>query len=417
MNRTKTKRLKAGYPVAGALVLAAALMAGCSTESGQQQPAAAVESQVKSVKVAPVEKKTIGEPLEQVADISASVQMNIVTKVNGDVLEILKKRGDRVEKGEVLFRIDPTDLEIQKEKAQLSIASTQEQMAKARRDLEDGKQELKDGITKLESALKDAEKGYNKLRNDYDAGLVTKIQLEQSETQLNGLRLDLEGMKRKLQNLESTNSLSQLEYGLKTADVSLRELDRGLSNTEVKTTVSGVLTDLPVEVGMTVSPGIPAATVQQLDPVKIKAELTEEAAALVRGKQELSFYVPGSVDKTKATVSYLADVIGAQTKSYSLELTVPNPDYKLRPGSKAQILLTEEKDQVVVTVPTLSVVREGGDTYVFVVSGDIAEKRKVQLGRLNETFQEVLTGVKEGEQLVISGQNQLKDNEKVQLVK
>ncbi|RAV04662.1 efflux RND transporter periplasmic adaptor subunit [Paenibacillus sp. YN15] len=416
MNRIKTNKLKAGYPVAGAMVLAAALLAGCSAES-PQQPAAAVESQVKSVKVSPVEKKSIGEPLEQVADISASVQMNIVTKVNGDVLEILKKRGDRVEKGDILFRIDPTDLEIQKEKAQLSIAGTQEQMTKARRDLEDGKQELKDGITKLESALKDAEKGYNKLRNDYDMGLVTKIQLEQTETQLNGLKLDLEGMHRKLQSLESTNSLSQLEYGLKTADVSLRELDRGLSNTEVKATVGGVLTDLPVEVGMTVSPGIPAATVQQLDPVKIKAELTEEAAALVRGKQELSFYVPGSVDKTKATVSYLADVIGAQTKSYSLELTVPNPDFKLKPGSKAQILLTEEQDQIVVTVPTLSVVREGGDTYVFVVNGNAAEKRKVQLGRLHETYQEVLSGIKEGEQLVISGQNQLKDKEPVQIVK
>lgn len=416
MKRIKTKKLKAGYPVAGAMVLAAALLAGCSAEPAQQ-PAAAAESQVKSVKVAPVEKKSIGEPLEQVADISASVQMNIVTKVNGDVLEILKKRGDRVEKGDVLFRIDPTDLEIQKEKAQLSIASTQEQMNKARLDVADGKQELKDGITKMESALKDAEKGYNKLRNDYDLGLVPKIQLEQAETQLNSLRLDLEGMNRKLQNLENTNSLAQLEYGLKTADVSLRELDRGLSNTDVKATVGGVLTDLPVEVGMTVSPGIPAATVQQLDPVKIKAELTEEAAALVRGKQELNFYVPGTVDKTKAQVSYLADVVSAQTKSYSLELTVPNPDFKLKPGAKAQILLTEEQDQVVVTVPTLSVVREGGDTYVFVINGNTAEKRKVQLGRLHETYQEVLSGVKEGDQLVISGQNQLKDKEAVQVVK
>jgi HlyD family secretion protein len=416
MKRTKTKKLKAGYPVAGAMVLAAALLAGCSAEPAQQ-PAAAAESQVKSVKVAPVAKKSIGEPMEQVADISASVQMNIVTKVNGDVLEILKKRGDRVEKGDVLFRIDPTDLEIQKEKAQLSIAGTQEQMVKARQDLADGKQEMKDAITKMESALRDAEKGYNKLRNDYDLGLVPKIQLEQAETQLNSLRLDLEGMNRKLKNLENTNSLSQLEYGLKTADVSLRELDRGLSNTEVKATVGGVLTDLPVEIGMTLSPGIPAATVQQLDPVKIQAELTEEAAALVRGKQELNFYVPGTVDKTKATVSYLADVIGAQTKSYSLELTVPNPDFKLKPGSKAQILLTEEKDQIVVTVPTLSVVREGGDTYVFVINGNAAEKRKVQLGRLHETYQEVLSGVKEGDQLVISGQNQLKDKEAVQIVK
>lgn len=416
MNRTKTNRLKTGGPVLGVLVLAAALVAGCSAQSGAQ-PSPTADTQVKTVKVAPVEKKKIGEPLEQVADISAAVQMNIITKVNGDVLEILKKRGDRVEKGEVLFRIDPTDLEIQKEKAQLSIAGTQEQMQKARHDLEDGKLELKNGITKLELALKDAEKGYNKLRNDYDEGLVTKIQLEQAETQLNGLRLDLEGAKRKLNTLEETNSLSQLEYGLKTADVTLRELERGLSNTEVKTTVSGVITDLPVEVGMTVSPGIPGATVQQLDPVKIKAELTEEAAALVRGKQELTFYVPGSAEKTKAAVSYLADVVGAQSKSYALELTVPNPDYKLKPGSKAQILLTEEQEQVVVTVPTLSVVREGGDTYVYVISGNVAEKRKVQLGRLNETYQEVLSGLKEGEQLVISGQNQLKDKEAVQLTK
>uniref|UniRef100_UPI00135BF63A efflux RND transporter periplasmic adaptor subunit n=1 Tax=Paenibacillus puerhi TaxID=2692622 RepID=UPI00135BF63A len=335
----------------------------------------------------------------------------------GDVLQVLKKRGEFVEQGDILFRIDPTDLQIQKEKAQISVAGTREQMDKARKELADAKQDMANGIAKLEASLADAEKNYSKLRNDYDLGLVTKIQLEQTETQLNNMKLDLEGTRSKQKTLESTNALSQLEQGLQTANVSLRELDRSLSNTDVKATVSGVLTDLPVEVGMTLNPGSPAGTIQQLDPVKIKAELTEEAAALVRGKTELTFYVPGSADKTKAKVNYLADVVGAQSKSYALELEVPNPDRKLRPGTKAQILLTEEPDQIVVTVPTLSVVREGGDTYVFVLVGDTAEKRKVQLGRLNETIQEVLSGVKEGEQLIISGQNQLKDKEKVQLAK
>ncbi|MEK8129786.1 efflux RND transporter periplasmic adaptor subunit [Paenibacillus filicis] len=417
MNPTKRNRLNPSAKVVSAVVISTALLAGCSAQPAAQ-PAPAAESQVKTIKVAPVEKKKIGEPLEQVADVSASVQMDVVSKVNGDVLQLLKKRGDYVEKDEVLFRIDPTDLQIQKEKAQIAVSGTQQQMEKARKDLADGKQDAKDGIAKLEAALNDADKNYSKLRNDYDLGLVTKIQLEQTETQVSNLKRDLEAAKRKLQTLENTNSLSQLEQGLQTANVSLRELDRSLNNTEVKATVSGVLTDLPVEVGMTLNPGSHAATIQRLDPVKIKAELTEEAAALIRGKQELNFYVPGVTDRIKAKVSYLADVLGAQSKSYALELEVPNADRKLKPGTKAQILLTEEQDQVVVTVPSLSVVREGGDTYVFVLTGgDTAEKRKVQLGRLNETIQEVLSGVKEGEQLIISGQNQLKDKEKVQLAK
>ncbi|MEK8129513.1 efflux RND transporter periplasmic adaptor subunit [Paenibacillus filicis] len=417
MSSTRKHTWKASSVVISAFVISTALLAGCSVQP-EAQPAAAAESQLKTVKTASIEKKKIGDPLEQVADVSASVQMDVVSKVSGDVLQLQKKRGDYVEKDEVLFRIDPTDLQIQKEKAQIAVSGTRQQMEKARKDLADSKQDVRDGIAKLEAALNDTDKNYSKLRNDYDLGLVTKIQLEQTETQVNNLKRDLEGAKRKLQTLESTNSLSQLEQGLETANVSLRELDRSLNYTEVKATVSGVLTDLPVEVGMTLNPGSHTATIQQLDPVKIKAELTEEAAALVRGKPELNFYVPGVTDRIKAKVSYLADVLGAQSKSYALELEVPNPDRKLKPGTKAQILLTEEQDQVVVTVPSLSVVREGGDTYVFVLNGgDTAEKRKVQLGRLNETIQEVLSGVKEGEQLIVSGQNQLKDKEKVQLAK
>ncbi|MED4600180.1 efflux RND transporter periplasmic adaptor subunit [Paenibacillus validus] len=418
MNSTMKSTLKHSTKVAGAVVICTALIAGCSAQPAAQPTAAnAAESQLKVVKVSPVEKKKIGDPLEQVADVVASVQMDVITKVNGDVLEILKKRGDVVEKGDVLFRLDPTDLQISKEKAQIALNGSQQQLAKTRKDLADGKQDMVNGIAKLEAAVRDTEKTYNKMRNDYDLGLVTKFQLEQLETQLNNLKLDLESSRQKLKTFESTNQLAQLEQGVQTADVTVRELERSLNNTEVKATASGVLTDLPVEIGMTLSPGFKGATIQQLDPVKIKAELTEEAAQLIRGKQELEFYVPGETERAKAKVVYLADVMGAQSKSYALELEVANADRKLKPGMKAQVLLTDDNDQVVVTVPTLSVVREGSETFVFVLVGDTAEKRKVELGRLNETIQEIISGVKEGEQLIVSGQNQLKDKEKVQLAK
>ncbi|CAG7621613.1 efflux RND transporter periplasmic adaptor subunit [Paenibacillus allorhizosphaerae] len=417
MNHTFAQTLKHGTKVIGAVMISTALMTGCTGSPAAQPAANAAEPQLKTVKVSKIEKKKIGDPIEQVADVISSIQIDIVNKVGGDVQEIMKKRGDMVEKGEVIFRLDPTDVRIEKEKAQINLNSTQQQMVKAREDLTNSKQELRNGITKLEQSIKDTEKNYAKMRNDYDLGLVTKFQLEQMETTLNNLKLDLESSRSKLKTLESTNSLAQMEQTLQTSNVTIRESDRTLNNMEVKAAVSGVLTELPIEVGMTLPAGFKAAMVQQLDPIKIKAELTEESAKLVRGKQELTFYIPGTTDKVKGNVSYLADVMSSQSKSYVLELEVPNADRKLKPGMKAQILLTEENDQQVVTVPTLSVVREGGDTFVFVLAGDQAEKRKVELGRLNETNQEVISGIKEGEQLIVYGQNQLKDKEKVQLAK
>ncbi|NHN33082.1 efflux RND transporter periplasmic adaptor subunit [Paenibacillus agricola] len=405
-----------GIKLAGAIVISAALLVGC-TEQPQAAPkeASTNESQLKLIKTAPIEKKKISEPLEQVADVAASLQIDIVTKAGGDIMEIAKKRGDNIEKGEVILRLDPTDILIQKEKANITVSGTQQQMGKALEDVNNGKQELSNGIIKLEAALKDTEKSYSKLRNDYDLGLATKNQLELLETQLNGMKLDLETNRSKLKTLDSTNSLAQLEQGLQMASVSIREADRTIDNMTVNSSVSGVLTDLPVEEGMTITAGFRVAQIQQLDPIKIKAELTEEAADLIRGKEELTYYVPGKVDKEKAKVSYLSDIMSASSQSYSLELQIPNPDRKLKPGMKAQIQLAEEQDQVVITVPSLSIVRENGETFVFVLAGDLVEKRKIELGRLNETFQEVISGVNEGEKLVISGQNQLKDKEKVQV--
>ncbi|OXM85957.1 efflux RND transporter periplasmic adaptor subunit [Paenibacillus rigui] len=407
--------IKHSTKVIGAVIITSALLAGCTSAPAAQPSTPSAEAPLKVVKAAKIEKKSIGDPLEQVADVVSSIQMDVVTKASGDVLEILKKRGEMVQKGDVILRLDPTDVQLQKEKNLIGVKSASQQLDKAKEDLVNSKEDLQNAVTKGEQAVKDAEKNYAKMRNDFDQGLVTKFQLEQLETQLKNTRLDLESNKNKLKTLETTNSLSQYQTQLESSNLGVREADRTLNNLELKAQVNGVITDLPVEVGMTLSAGFKVAQVQQLDPIKIKAELTEASAQLIRGKTELMFYIPGSTEKMKGKVSYLADVMSTQTKSYPLELEISNADTKLKPGMKVQVLLTEEKDEVVVTVPTLSVVREAGDTFVYVLNGDIAEKRKVQLGRLNETNQEVLSGVKEGEQLIVSGQNQLKDKEKVKL--
>lgn len=402
--------------MAAVLALTVAVAAGCTTGNKQgAAPAAAQEQAVKTVKVQPIAKQSIGAPLEQIADVVPATQIDIIAKAGGEIREIPVKRGDRVAVGDVIARLDPTDMQLQKDKAALQLQSSQQALTKAKKDLTDSKTEMANSVKKLEQALLDVTKTYNKARNDYDQGLITKPQLDQAETAWKNQTMDLDLLKQKQQTLETSDSLSALQTQVQAAELSMQELDRTISYLEVKATVAGTLTELPIVVGMTIPQGSKVGHLQQFDPILIKAQLTENTAALVRGKQELVYYVSDSTEKATAPIKYLSDSMDAQSKSYELELEVANPNGTLKPGTKVQVQLTSEQEQVVATVPTLSIVRENGDSFVFILVGETVEKRKVELGRLNELNQEVISGVKEGEQLVVSGQNQLKDKEKVQL--
>ncbi|MVO99331.1 efflux RND transporter periplasmic adaptor subunit [Paenibacillus lutrae] len=415
MKRPLVTMVQRSTKLAVIAALTAAIAAGCSDKplAGPQDQKPGQESQLKTVQTVKVTKEKISEPLEQVANVISSIQMDVVAKTSGDILQVYKKKGDSVNKGEVLFRIDATDLQMQKQQGQLGIKSVQAQMKQAKDELANKKTEVDNNITKAEQGIKDAEKSFNKLRNDYDEGLITKVELEKAQTQIDGLKLDLSSMKQARKTLDNTDALAALQVQLETSDLTVRKAERELSNTEVKAPISGILTDFGVEAGMTLAQGTKAGQIQQMNPIRITADLTEETVKLIRGKKELNFYVPGAEGQMKAPVSYLSDVMDSQTKAYTLELEVGNAEHKLKPGQKVQILLTDEAEQVVVAVPTLSIVREGSESFVFVLQGDIVEKRKVQLGRLNETMQEIISGIAENDLLVISGQHQLKDKEKV----
>jgi multidrug efflux pump subunit AcrA (membrane-fusion protein) len=416
-NSIKTRKL-ASIGVAAALAVTVIAATGCTSGDKKdvaQAAATAQEQTIKTVKVQPVSKQKIGEPLEQVADVVAATQLDVIAKASGDIKEIWVKRGDRVNAGDVILRLDPTDMQIQKEKAALQLQSSQQSLAKSRKDVADGKTEMANSVAKMEQALQDITKQYNKARNDYDSGLITKQQLEQMETTWKNQNMDLDLLKQKQKTLETSDTLAALETQVQAASLSIKELDRSIANLDVKAPVSGVLTDMPLIVGMTIQAGTKVGHLQQLDPIRIQAQLTENSAKLVRGKTELVYYVSGSTQKSTAKISYLSDSMDAQSKSYELELEVANPTAALKPGMKVQIQLTTEQEQVVISVPTLSIVREGGESFVFVLNGDTVEKRKVELGRLSEMNQEIISGIKEGDQLVVSGQNQLKDKDKVKL--
>jgi HlyD family secretion protein len=402
--------------------LSFAIIGGCS-ETAPLNPGTNTVGQVqalKSVKVSKIIKQKIGDPLEIAADVQSSVQFDIIAKAAGDIAKALKNRGDVVQEGQVILTLNSNDAKFESEKASLAVKTIQNaierEKERAKKDMENMKLELNNSIQKMEQTLVDLGRNYNKMRNDYDVGLVTKDQLYQMEVQLKNTHTDLDQLKLKLNTLEPVNSLSDLETQLKNAQISMQQVELSKTYLEVKAPVSGIVTEMPLEAGMAVQLGMKIGLIQKLDPIKIKAYLTEEQSKVVSGKTELTYYLPETTQKYKGKISFLSTVIDPETKAYEINLDVPNKEMILKPGMKLWIQLTSEEDQLALTVPTYSIVKDGDNAFVFVLSGDSVEKRKVQLGRLNEPNQEVLYGVKEGEMVVISSINQLIDKEKVHWV-
>ncbi|WP_028548940.1 efflux RND transporter periplasmic adaptor subunit [Paenibacillus sp. UNC451MF] len=417
MSTGNRKRIIRPVRVLAVMTLAAvvaAMAAGCSAPGGPKGMAEA-QLKVRAVKTEAITKQRIGDPTEQVADISAGTAIDIVTKANGEVIEVLKKRGDYVEKGDILFRIDSRDAESVKRKNELSVRSSQESLQKAKDDQVNNRKDLADAVQKAEVAMKNVEQDYNKMRNDYDSGSATDHQLEQAQQQVDNARMGLESAKNKLAANDNNNTIASVETQAETNQLALEDSIRSLDNYNVKAPVSGILTDFTPEAGQTISSSFKLGQVLQVDPVKIKTELSETNMQLVKNKKELVYYSPDDPDhKGTAQISYLAPVMSAQTKTYTLELEVANPDHRITPGTRAMVQLTSEEEAKVVVVPTLSIIREEGGTFVFVLQGDTYQKRKIKLGRINGSYQEVLDGVKEGEKLVTTGQHQLKDGQKVE---
>ncbi|MCC2686485.1 MAG: subunit of efflux transporter [Paenibacillaceae bacterium] len=401
------KRIGSGQAarVAMAVAVSALLASGCSAGTGANG--------AKSVMTAAAATQKLDTSIVQDGKVSASSQVTVVAKVGGDIQSLLKKRGDLVKQGDTIVQLDSTDAMRGEKKAELAKQNLQAQLAKAKDDLATNKAVLGNTIDKLQLQIADMQKSYNNLHNDYDSGLVAKEQLDKADTQLKTAQLDLDTARKQLSNLNSTDPLASLQLQLETADVSLEDIANTLDDFQVKAPISGVLTDLNPEAGMTVAPGYAIGTIQQLDPVKIHADLTENATKLVRGQKEVAFTLVGSEQTMKGKVDYLAEVMSPQSQTFWLDMSIANPDGKLKPGMTVKLQVGGSGQADAVMVPGASIVRDGNDNYVFVVANGVAEKRKVTLGEQVDTNREVLDGVKAGEQVVVAGQQDLQDKDRV----
>jgi RND family efflux transporter MFP subunit len=184
-----------------------------------------------------------------------------------------------------------------------------------------------------------------------------------------------------------------------------------LANAAIRSPIDGVIAERLTEPGQMAAPGAAVVRLVALDTVFFEAQVPETAVGQVRASQNVRVRVdayPGR--EFKGTVARIYPTASTQSRNFAVRIVVPNAGKLLRPGLFARGEVVAERRTGVVVAKDALLARDG-KTLVFVAApgGDKAERRDVRVGIQTEQTAEILSGVRDGERVIVAGQDALKD--------
>lgn len=302
-----------------------------------------------------IQEETIEDQIFTSGSVLAEEDVELSPEASGIVTNILFDEGSMVKKGDLLIKINDSELQAEKRRAtfRLNLAEQREERQKAL--LERG------GIS----------------QDDYDATL-NEVNVIRSE-------LDL--------------------------------INARINQTEIRAPFSGQVGLKYVSEGSYISPNSQIASLQSLNPIKIDFSIPERYISRVAIGDRINFTVQG-VDSTFAGEVYAIEPrISRDTRSISIRARSDNSDRLLYPGAFANITFVLDEIHDALMVPTISVVPELNSQKIYVVRNGLVEEVRVQTGLRTSEKVQLISGVAPGDTVLTTGILQANPGSEVEITK
>ena len=356
------KVMKKSYLFAGAAALLA-VIAGChfyGQKTGEMQMPSI------NVTVAEAKEEVINNPKTYVALVEAINSVDVVAKVSGSLDKVNFVEGSFVKKDDPLFIIDKDTYQ-----ANYNLAKAQLESAKA-------------NLTKTE-------RDYNRQKQLSAKNIASKATYDTAESAY----------------LQAKAAVSQAQ-----AQLDLAKID--LDNTEVKAYIDGYIGKTNVTVGNYVNAsGEPLARVVQVNPIRIAFSLTDREYLEMQaaGERNLNDFVvnielaSGEIFKEKLTKVFADNEVNLGTATVAVYADINNDKGLLKPGAYVKMFITSANPKKGIVVPEVAIMQDEEQAQVYVVNADnIAVLRNVKLGESYDGKQVIESGLKSGEKVIVSGQ-------------
>ncbi|MDQ3169711.1 MAG: efflux RND transporter periplasmic adaptor subunit, partial [Acidobacteriota bacterium] len=324
----------------------------------------------------------LNDELQVVGNLVGNATVDVVPKVGGRLASVRARIGDVVSRGQVIATIEDNEI--------------REQVRQA----EAGGQVAQATIRQRQADLKFAQTNLDRARSLFARQLLARQALDDAEAQQQASAAQLD-----LARAQAAQSSSRLQ-----------ELRITLSNTIIRSPVDGFVGARLLDQGGFASTNQPVFSVVDIRPVRLVASLVERDFRRVRAGTQAIVGVdafPG--EQFNGLVARVAPVFDPQTRTAQMEIEVPNPSGRLKPGMYARVTLRVAEKKGVLTVPRNAVVDRNDAKVVFVVEEAVARQRIIEVGIQGPDRVEVTAGLREGERVVTTGAAALQDGDRIAL--
>jgi len=325
---------------------------------------------------ATAKKEKIAITKSYVADIYSPKQVMVATRLMGYIKSLPVEEGDVVKKGQVLFEVDPSDIYSMVSQARGAVL------------------QAKSGVLMAEVAYADAKKDYERFKNLYANGAVSKRDFEKMKLmmQIRQKQVDM-----------ARGMLKQAEAGLNRAEAQLKYAT-------VKSPIDGVVTMKMKKVAEMALPGYPVLVLSDINNIKAKSMVKESDIELFKIGMPVKIYVPSLKKEYDAEVSNVIPAGDNMTHSFVVKYELK--DHKgLLPGmyAKAKVKVGEKE---AVLVPYAALTTRAGIVGVFVDDNGIARFKAVkQIAQVGDNI--AVAGLKGGEKVILYPPANLEDGQKL----
>ena len=327
--------------------------------------------------LAVAKKSTIDITREYVANIYSKNQVMVATRMMGFIKKMPIEEGDIVKKGQLLFEVDPSDVNSMLNQAKGAVL------------------QAKSGVLMAEMAYADALKDYERFKDLYAKGAVSKRDFEKMTLMKNIRKKQVDMAKGMLKQAEAglNRVLAQYKY------------------TKVTSPIDGVVTRKMKKVAEMALPGYPVVILSDLNSLKAKSFVKESDLDYLKLNMPVSIYVPALKKKFKAKISTIIPSADPATHSFVVKYTFCSSTKGLIPGmyAKAKIIVAKKE---AVLVPFAALTNREGIIGVFVAKGDVAKFVPVkQIAQVGDKI--ALKGLKGGEMVILYPPANLVDGQKL----